>query len=97
MRTDKLAVLATFLCIGYLIFKQKGAQPAPHPAMPAPIVYHPPPHRQKIPIIFPPILGHRFPHPTPRPPPHFFRPPIERLPITIHPFPHPTPRRPPFE
>ena len=87
MRTDKLAVLAIILGVGYLMFKQKGASQA----QPAIRVYHPPirvyhPPRQKIPIIFRPpiawlpILHHRFPNPIPRPP-------------ILSRFPHPLPKR----
>jgi hypothetical protein len=99
MRTDKLAVIATVLAVGYLMFKEKGAPS--HPTLPAPApITHPTPRRP--PFHFPPILGHPFPHPTPRRPPPIThptprRPPFHFPPILGHPFPHPTPRRPPFE
>jgi len=93
MRTDKLAVLAIILGVGYLMFKQKGASQA-QPAMPAPVAVYRPSvkvYRPPIRVYHPPI---RVYHP-PRQKIHIiFRPPITWLPILHRRFPNPIPRPP---
>jgi len=92
MKSDKLAVLATILGVGYLMFRGAGVSVTTRPAMPAPVaVYHPPVrvYHPPIRVYYPPS---RVYHPPRRKIPIIFRS-SGSLPILHRQFPHPSPKR----